>query len=158
MSERELSMRRPILMILLILISSNAIAEWVKVNANDEFSTYANRSTILKKGHVVKMMSMYDYKAVQTHITDSALYMSTQQQGEYDCKQKQSRMLAYSLYYKTMGKGKVTHYKSRPLEWIAVSPMGIDETLLAIACGKTLIPRHQFKTDQRQAENDERLN
>jgi hypothetical protein len=151
-------MRRPILMIFLTLISSNTIAEWIKVNANDEFSTYADRSSILKKGHFVKMMSMYDYKAVQTHIADSALYMSTQQQGEYDCKQKKSRMLAYSLYYKKMGRGKVTHYKSRPLEWIAVSPMGIDETLLEIACVKTRTPRRQYKTDQRQAENDERLN
>jgi hypothetical protein len=143
-------MRRPILMILLALISSNAMAQWIQVDHNSEFTTYANHSSIRKHGHFAKMMSMYDYKTVQTNMTDSFLYRSTQQQGEYDCKKEASRMLASSLHSKKMGKGRVVHYKSRPLEWMTVSPKGIDETLWKIACSKTQTHQLQQMSDQRQ--------
>jgi hypothetical protein len=136
-------MRRSVLMTLLALISGNAMAQWLKVDHNREFTTYANHSSIRKHGHFAKMMSMYDYKTVQTNITDSFLYLSTQQQGEYDCKEEKSRMLASSLHSKKMGKGKVIHYKSNPLEWMTISPKGIDETLWKIACGKS--QTHQLK-------------
>ena len=142
-------MKKSLLTIFLALTCSNAIAEWAKVNANDEFSTYADRSSILKKGHYAKLMSMYDYKSVQTHLSDSFLYLSTQQQGEYDCKAEKSRILANSLHYKKMGTGKSIHYKSRPLEWTAISPDGIDETLLRIACGKTKLRQYPLMPDQR---------
>jgi len=136
-------MTRSILLAILVLFSSNTPAKWLKVNENAEFSTYANHASIRKAGQIAKMMSMYDYRTVQTHMSDSVLYLSTQQEGEYDCKEEKSRMLANSLYYKKMGGGKVTRYNSRPLEWATVSSKGIDETLWKIACGKS--QTHQLR-------------
>lgn len=129
-------MRRVILTMLLAVVSSSVMAEWVKVNENSEFATYANRSSIRKKGHIVKMWSMYDYKKVQTRLSDSVLYKSTKQQGVYDCKDEKSRIRSSSLYLKKMGGGRVIHNTSGPLEWQIVTAKGIDETLWKIACGK----------------------
>ncbi len=136
-------MTRSILMILLALSSSSAMAKWIKVDNNKEFTTYADHASIRRHGHFAKLMSMYEYRSVQTNITDSFSYLSTQQQGEYDCKEEKSRMLASSLHSKKMGKGRVIHYKSSPMESMTVSTNGIDEALWKIACGKT--QTHQLK-------------
>ena len=123
--------------LLSVLMSGSALADWVKVKANAEFTTYARQSTTQRRGHMAKMMSMYDYKLVQTRLSDSVLYMSTQQQGEYDCKDEKSRMLSHSVYRKNMGGGKAVHFKAKPLEWAIVAPDSVAEALWKIACGKS---------------------
>ena len=42
-------MQKTILIILLAMVSGNAMAAWIKVNENSEFATYGDRATITHK-------------------------------------------------------------------------------------------------------------
>jgi hypothetical protein len=48
-------MRKLILILLLAVLSSSAMAEWIKVGANDNSTIYADPATIRKEGNMVKM-------------------------------------------------------------------------------------------------------
>ena len=57
-------MHKAILMMLLAVVSSSAMAEWTVVNENKEFIQYADLATIRKLGNKVKMWGLNDYKNV----------------------------------------------------------------------------------------------
>ena len=77
-------------MILLAVVSINAMAEWVEVGVNDFIGStfYADTETISKSGNKVKMWVMYDYKTAHDVVGDNfGKYMSTKNHNEYDCKE-----------------------------------------------------------------------
>lgn len=129
-------MQRVLLIILLVTVSGNAMADWIKVNENSEFTTYGNRATIRTKGHIASMWSMYDFKTVQTLLSDSAKYNSTKQMNSYDCRDEKAKMLTSTLYSKKMGKGRVVHRYKLPFEWQALKARSATEALWKLACGK----------------------
>ena len=61
-------MKRLIVIILLVLSSSPAYAEWIKVSDSDEAgkTVYVDPATIRRDSNLVKMWQFYDYKTVQT--------------------------------------------------------------------------------------------
>lgn len=131
-------MSKIILMMLLAVVSSSTVAEWVYVTENDSMSAYANPTTIRKVGNKVKMWDMYSYNAAIT-VSDTT-YLSTKKQTEYDCKEEQSRTLTYSMHSENMGGGTVVHFNDKPLEWVPISPESMGASLWKFACGKPPIP------------------
>lgn len=129
-------MPRAIWIVLLAMVSGNAMADWIKVNENSEFTTYGNRATISTKGHVASMWSMYDFQTVQTLLSDSANYNSTQQLSSYDCRDEKTKMLTSTLYSKRMGEGRVVHRYKLQFEWQALKATSATEALWKLACGK----------------------
>src|SRR5438552_1007922 len=96
---------RLILIMLLLLSSGPAYAEWVEVSDSNTlggYVVYADPGTIRRKGALVKMWNLYDYKTVQT-VADSA-YLSARTQIEYDCTKERSRLLALTWFSGNMGK------------------------------------------------------
>jgi hypothetical protein len=130
-------------MILLAVISGNAMAsssnsatsEWIKVDNNVNATGYANPSTIRRIGNIVKMSQLVDFKTA-TRYANVAPFMSDESQEEYDCKEKQSRTLVYSLHSENMGKGAVVFSDSNPSKWETVQPGSKRDEFLDIACGK----------------------
>ena len=61
-------MKRLIMITLLVLSSSQAYAEWIKVSDSDEAgkSVYVDPTTIRRNSNLVKIWQFYDYKTVQT--------------------------------------------------------------------------------------------
>ena len=61
-------MTRLFLITLLLLSSSPAYAEWVKVSDSDEAgkTVYVDPATIRRDSNLVKMWQFYDYETVQT--------------------------------------------------------------------------------------------
>jgi hypothetical protein len=61
-------MLRLIFLILLVLNSDVAYAEWVKVSDRDETGkmVYVDPATIRRNSNLVKMWQFFDYKTVQT--------------------------------------------------------------------------------------------
>jgi hypothetical protein len=55
-----------LLITLLVLSSGPAYAEWVKIDEIDPYTLYVDPDTIRRKGDLVKMWQVYDFKAVQT--------------------------------------------------------------------------------------------
>jgi hypothetical protein len=62
--------------------------------------------------------------------------MSAKRQGEYNCKEDQSRLLYFSFYSGKKGGGEMVLSVSDPSKWQPVPPESIDEALWKFACGK----------------------
>ena len=56
-------MNKLIIALLFVFVSSNAMAEWVKVKRNKYATGYANPATIVKDGNIARMWSLVDCKA-----------------------------------------------------------------------------------------------
>lgn len=122
-------MRRVILM-LLAIVSGNALAEWreVGVDASQQTTTYADPSTIRKAGNMVQMWHLFDLKKT------TETYMSLKVQSEYDCIQKRSRSLYTSAHKENMGNGEVVGIESDPGDWRPIPLGSPKEYLFYIAC------------------------
>ena len=124
------------LLMLLILSSHPAYAEWVLASGDDEagLKVYVDTATLRRNGNLVKMWQLYDYKTVQTVAGDS--FLSIQRQNEYDCPEERTRMLAYTWFSSNMGKGRVVYRTADEQQWEPVVPRSIDRALWKVACGK----------------------
>lgn len=60
-------MHKAILMILLAVVSSSAVAEWVQFGGNETITIYVDPATIHKAGNMVKMWFLYDRRKADTH-------------------------------------------------------------------------------------------
>ncbi len=132
------TMKRLLLILLLAVVSSSVMAEWVEVGVNDFIGStfYADTGTISKSGNKVKMWVMYDYKTAHDVGEDFGKYMSTKSHNEYDCKETKVRVTYQARFSKNMGKGKKEVETSANFEWYSVVPDTHDELLWKIACGK----------------------
>lgn len=128
-------MRKAILMMLLAVVSSSAMARWVKVAGNETNTTYADSATIRKAGNMAKMWSVFDYKT-PVALDNGKRYMSTRAQFEYDCKEERMRPFAVSFHSKNMADGEVVYSAFDPGNWGPVPPGTVNDTLWKIACGK----------------------
>ncbi len=123
------------LITLLLLSSRPAYAEWVLVNTTDHGMTaYADPDTIRRKGELVKMWSLYDFKTEQ--YVRGVLLLSSKGQIEYDCAEERLRGLAVAEFSGNMGKGTVVYTDSSEGKWIPVAPLGVVHALWTVACGK----------------------
>ena len=132
--QREVEMRKILLMVLLAVASNSAIAEWVKVGSNELDSLYADPTTIIKSAYKVKMQTLYDYKSAMK--SAGVTFLSTVAQEEYDCKGNRSRTLYFSFHSRNLGKGKKVYSDTDPHEWEPVKPGSARETFWKSACGK----------------------
>ena len=125
-----------LLITLLVLSSGPVYAAWELVSGDDEagLTVYVDRDTIRRKGNLVKMWQLYDYKTVQAVAGDSLL--SIQRHNEYDCTEERTRMLAYRWFSSNMGKGRVVYKTAEEQPWAPVVPRSIDQTLWKVACSK----------------------
>jgi len=130
-------MYRAISMMLLAVVSSSAMAEWVYVTETEKkteveaFTAYADPTTIRKTSNRVKMWSLYDYKTVQERGIISA-----KQKNEYNCKKKQSRQLFLSAYSGHMTNGETVLIYNEPDDHWKRAPLGsVLEAVLEFACG-----------------------
>jgi len=128
-------MHKAILMMLLAVLSSSAMAEWSEVFRDEGFTVYADPTTIRKAGDRVTMAVLYDYKSVQSP-NSSKPYRSSRKQSEYDCKKGQSRILSLTAHSGNMAEVDIVFSLSKPEEWEPVRPGSLAELMWKIACGK----------------------
>src|SRR5262245_6284686 len=121
---------------LLVLSSSPAYAEWVVVSGNDEsgMTVYVDPDTRLSNGKLVKMWVLYNFKQVRTVAGET--YFSNKVQDEYDCAQARHRTLVDIRFSSSMGFGKVVYNKSSQGKWAPVAPESLDQILWKLACDK----------------------
>jgi hypothetical protein len=121
----------------LALSSGPAYAEWVEVVRDDRIgmTLYVDPATIRRRGDVVEMEILYDYKTAQRAGGDS--YLSRKVQNEYNCPQNVRRMLGVTEFSGNMASGKIV-YNSSTLLTAKCTPVrtSVAETLLKVACGK----------------------
>ncbi len=130
-------MYKVILMMLLTVMSSSAMAEWVEVDTNygDGLTAYADPVTIRKLGNIVKIWILYDYTMAQTNARKP--YLSIKARWKCDCKEEQIQILYQLLFTANMSEGKVV--RSLGLhnnKWQPVVPGSMKEILWKFACEK----------------------
>ncbi len=126
-------MHKAILMILLAVVSSSAMAEWVKVSEDKLVTAYADPTTIRKLGDKVKMWALWDYSTAQEG--DSKPYMSVRIQNEYNCKEETDRQIYATTFSGNMLEGnKIDTQGGR--DWEPIAPRTFGETHWKFACGK----------------------
>src|ERR1035437_761806 len=130
------AMRKAILTMLLAVVSSSAMAEWVEVFRDETVTVYADPTTIRKTGNRATMSVLYDYKSVQSS-NSSKPYRSSRKQSEYDCKEGQSRILSLTAHSGNMAEVNTVFSLSKPEEWEPVRPSSLAELMWKIACGKS---------------------
>src|SRR5882762_5872326 len=84
-----------LLITLLVLSSGSVYAEWIAVEKNNEstgiMTVYVDPNTILRKGNLVKMWQLIDYKTMQGGRSPSR-FSSTKIHKEFDCAEERLRL------------------------------------------------------------------
>ncbi len=122
-------------MLALTVISTHTMAEWTRVgesNSKGGFTAYADLASIRKAGDRAKMWALFDYRIVQK--VSGVEFLSEKIRREYDCKEKQMRKLAFSLFSWNMEGGDLVRSYSQPQKWEAIASGSIDEMEWDIAC------------------------
>jgi hypothetical protein len=131
-------MRETFLMILLVVVSNSAAADWIKLGSvptNGGFDFYADPATAVKAQDLAKMWTLSDFKIEQTR-SSGFRYLSARSQYEFDCKIGRSRVIALVTYSGNMASGVSVDSGMSTREWKPVMPGGIEETSLKLACGR----------------------
>jgi hypothetical protein len=124
------------LIILLLQSNGQAYAEWDPIDiADNGRTTYADPDTIRRKGDLVKMWELHDFKTVQT--AEAGSFLSVKSQSEYACAEERVRILAYTEFSGNMGNGNVVwrrHFGEG--EWGPVEPESLGQKSWKLVCGK----------------------
>ena len=123
-------MKKLLLTLMLVVASTSATAEWVKVAADvDEVTYYADPDTIRESGNMIKMWVMNDYKIVEN--LDG---LSARSKKEFGCNKKQYRDLFISLHSGHMGRGETLFIHNERGDWESTPPDSVVEAILEFAC------------------------
>jgi hypothetical protein len=123
--------------VLLLLASNSVNAEWVKINANENLTTYIDTSTISKIDDMVRMWGIVDLKESKKE-QEGKSFLSAKGLQQYDCKEVQIRKISLDLYSKNMGAGDIVHTyaDTDKWKWTPVTAGSISEIMWRAACGK----------------------
>ena len=127
-------MNKLLLIILLALISTSAMAEWTQVAGGDNGNLYVDRSTVRKNGNKAKIWGLIDYSS-ERHYGDKS-YLSSKSLVEYDCTEETGRVLYSTYHSEAQGFGNLIFTIDIPTQWRPVPPDSGIQIEFAIACGK----------------------
>ncbi len=128
-----------LLITLLVLSSGSVHAEWVAVEKNNDLAgiltVYVDPDTIRRKGNLVTMWQLIDFKTMQGGRSPSR-FSSTKIQKEFDCAEERLRLLALTNFWGNMGTGEPSGTYVEGGNWVAVEPDSINQALWEVACNK----------------------
>ena len=129
-------MTRLLLTMLLLLSSTLVYAEWMVATGNDQtgITLYLDPDTLYRKGDLVKVWQLMDYKTPQNVGGDS--YLSTKLQRQFDCVEPRTRILTITNFSANMGRGDVIHTGLNETRWEPVAPDSVNQVLWEVACKK----------------------
>jgi hypothetical protein len=131
------------LFFLFSFVYSIAYADWIKLNQNEAMDTayFIDLKNIINNYHgsyeKVRIWTLTDYSNIQ--VTKKINYQSIKSLVEINCQSKKMRILAYSLYEKSMAKGRMVFSKGRPFDWESVKPSTVNGLFLNVSCSKIKI-------------------
>ena len=123
----------------LLLTASQALAEWVEVNflSKRGMTTHIDLQTIRLHGNLSQLWTLDDFREAQQSRW-SAPYRSAKALQEFDCAERQSRIVLMTRYAENMGMGEVVLNADEPdKDWITIPSGSITNLLFKMACGGT---------------------
>jgi len=129
--------KRLLLVTLLVLSCEPVYAEWVAVGRSEDghVIVYADANTLRRKGELVKLWELLDYKTAQTKPNEEE-YLSIRMQHEYDCVEELHRVLAFGQFTGNMGQGEIVSSGAKATEWEPIVPESIWQIIWKTVCGK----------------------
>jgi len=124
------------LLLVLLLSTSTAWAEWAHIGETDHAVLYINPASIRKDGNLVTSSQLPYYKNRQlTNYKEEqdSDGMSIQTTVEYDCQQGRYRFLSIRRHAEPMGAG-ATLLETDNGPWHNITPDTASETLFLILC------------------------
>ena len=141
-------MRKAIVMVLLLVASGNAAAQWVEwfvpkgnlsqwvaANSNEAITIYADTATIRKAGGIAQMWDLTDMQTGKA-LGGEKRALSFKKEQEYDCNKQQARILYISWHSGNMGEGEIIGSDHTLGNWRPVLLGTIHERLWKTACGR----------------------
>lgn len=124
------------LIALLFLSIVSAYADWEMRLGSDETEEkiYVDPDTIRRKGNLVKMWILEDYRTLQT--VGGASFLSHRAQCQFDCAEESIRELSSSYHSGHMATGTIIWTNSDEGKWKPVAPRTIGYYLWGLACRK----------------------
>jgi hypothetical protein len=128
---------RKVILLLLAVVSSNAMAELVQIGGHGGLAIYTDLSSFHKEGNIARMWNVYNYNMARRD-AGGKLYLSEEEQVEFDCAEEQMRTLYFSYRSGNMGEGELVKFNSNSdnIKWDPIEPGSTDALLWKYACGK----------------------
>ena len=124
------------LLILLMLVSQPAWAEWVELGTAGEgeraYTHYWDPATVRKTADGRRIWTITSFEKPQTQ--SFGTFLSRKDLIEYDCVGERVRSLAGSAHSGQMGSGEYIFGVDTPSEWSFVSPETVDAARLKATC------------------------
>jgi hypothetical protein len=124
--------------LLLLLSSGPAYAEWMSLGSSKGdggYAVYVDPDTVRRKGDLVKMWLLLDFKTEQTTAA-SVSYLSSRSQRQFDCTEERYRIIAFTHFSGNMGSGNAIITYTVEDTWTPVAPGSVNQRLWEFACGK----------------------
>lgn len=129
-------MKQIFLFLVIVMLSTNASAEWVRIGENSRSIAYADTS-IRRSGDTAVVWVLFDYKSIQESPRSGRRYLSEKAQHEIACKLERDRVLFFTWHADQMGNGAVVYTGKKPTDWEPTSsPGSYGKAFWKFACGK----------------------
>jgi len=120
---------------LLLLCSTTAQADWLKLGENSIETAYVDN--IETHGpHKIRMWGLFDLKTPAAF--GDLTYSSMKIQREYHCLDKTSRVISMQAHAGQMGTGEMVYSNNTHNKPAPVQPDSAEEALWNVACKKTM--------------------
>lgn len=127
-------MRKFVVMMVLVMMSSSAMAEWIEIMRSTTRTDYVDLSSIRKVGNKAKIWALIDYSTPR--LINNSVNLSMAYLVEVDCNEDVSRGLEMLFYPKNMGAGELTNsFDIDNSKWTPNVPGTVGELQFKIACG-----------------------
>lgn len=131
-------MRHVILYSILILFTSSATADWLQiqdfVGKGRDIKVFVDTETISRHGDRVTMWSLINYAgAIEVGEKE---HISSKELNEYDCKDRQYRILALYWYSDRDAEGEMIYDDTAPGPMKPIIEDSVYDRAMEIACGK----------------------
>lgn len=129
-------MKKYLLVVALVGLSSAAYADWTKVDYSaSDMSLYIDNESRVDSGHgTMVMWHLTDYAASQS--LGDKKFRSMKGKDEYDCSKDVSRELLHFWHPDAMGNSQMVHAAYVPTAWMKPEAGSLQRALMQIACKK----------------------
>lgn len=118
-----------------LMISAPAQAQWVKVDTTDVAVVYADPATRQVGRGLVKMWELVDYRSTQ--LFSGKPFRSSRVLREFDCRAREMRTLAFTIFTGSMASGGVVHsHRAEQSPWQLIEPYSVGESSMKLACAR----------------------
>ena len=128
-------MRKLPLLLLLLIVSQSAIADWTLITTNESgsYSAYIDFSSIQKSRNLVRLNTLFDFREPQSWVTDFS-FKSSISTFEFDCNSGQQRTASIDMFNGSMGQGGLAASIDHGGKWGQQQNDSVGKYLWKIAC------------------------